>query len=1273
MWQREWLQGDVLEEQLQYWKLQLEGVEVLELPTDRARAAVASHRGAVAEFGLGRDLTQELKKLSREQGVTLFMTLLAAFQIVLSRYCGQDDVAVGTDVANRSRLETEGLIGFFVNQLVLRTDLSANPSLRELLGRVRETTLGAYAHQDLPFEKLVEELSPERDLTRSPLFQATFALQNAAPAATSLAGLKFSSFAGDELMVKFDLEVVMAESEQGLTGGLCYNQELFQQQSMMRMAEHLERLLESIASHPDSTIDQVRWLSPAQQWQLSAEFNDSSVASPHHLCFDHLLSQTVAASPDRIALGFENSSLSYQQLNDRAESLAERLSGLGAGYEQCVGVLSDRNPELVISLLGILKAGAVYLPLDPRYPAGRLEQVMRSSGSRVVISGENYRGKLSAILEQIGDQQQVVVIEVGEEHRQGEQVGEGEKERRGGRVEVEETNLAYVIYTSGSTGAPKGAMIEQGGMINHLEAKVEELRLSKEDVIGQTASQSFDISVWQMVAGLLVGARTQIIGEEASHDPGRLMREVEEERVTVVEVVPTMLRAIVEEDERKESREGSEEVIRVMVVTGEELEVGLCRRWMRGGRGVEVVNAYGPTECSDDVTQEVVSEEEELEGEDRMAIGRMMRNTIGYVSKREGEEGGIGIEGELWIGGAGVGRGYMNGAEETAARYKPDWVSGGRGKRIYGTGDRAKVRGDGRIEYLGRIDQQVKVRGHRIELGEIESVLQQGEGVKAAVVEVREDVRRGKRLVGYVEMEEGGGEEGVRGRLREKLPEWMVPSEIVRLEKLPMTANGKLDRKALPDPSEIIRASREGSGEALSPVEEIVAAIYTEVLGAEVGAATDNFFERGGHSLLATQVVSRIREALGVEIGLREIFERATVGEVASAVERERLDGRAAKAGRIGRASREGEIELSYAQARLWFMQQMEPESGAYNIATGVRLKGELRVEGMRQSLGEVVRRQEVLRTRIEEKGGHPFQVIEEAEEIEMGLVDLSGLEIEEREGEARRAGKEESRRAFDLRRGPVWRATVMRMEEREHVLLLNMHHVASDGWSTGVLIREFTKLYEGYRAGEQSKLEELAIQYADYAMWQRGWLQGEVLEEQLRYWKEQLEGVEVLVLPTDRARAAVASHRGAVAEFGLGREQTQELKKLGREQGVTLFMTLLAAFQLLLARHSSQQDIAVGTPIAGRNSKETEAIIGFFVNTLVMRGDFSHNPTTREMLRAVREVALGAYAHQEVPFEKLVEEMQPQRSLTHEPLFQVMMLYQSREQEGEGPEGIEM
>jgi amino acid adenylation domain-containing protein len=1234
VWQREQLAGETLDRQLAYWTERLaDAPALLELPTDRPRPAVQTYRGASVPVELAPELLDRLQALGRSEGATLYMTVLSAFQVLLGRYAGSEDIVVGSPIAGRTRGEVEALIGFFVNTLVLRTDLSGDPSFRELLRRVRAMTLGAYEHQDVPFEKLVAELQPERSLSHAPLFQVSFALQDTGDRGDGLQGLKAGGAGAAIEIAKFDLSLTLTATSQGLRGGLNYATDLFERGTVERMLGHLARVLEQVAEDADVRLSRLELLGGAERALVLEEWNRTDADVPADVCIHELFEAQADRTPGAVAVRFEAESLTYGALNALANRLAHHLRALGVGPDARVGICVERGPEMVAGLLAILKAGGAYVPLDPAYPADRLRYMLEDSAPAALVTQSTLAGAFAGL--------DVPVVEMDAPAAPWAQGPETNPARAG----LTPDHLAYVIYTSGSTGRPKGVMVEHRSLVNHTAWQAAAFGIGAGDTVLQRTSVSFDASVWELWTPLATGARMLLLSSDAMKDPAAIGRVMAEGGVTVAQFVPLLLQAVLGALPADVSLP-----IRVLFCGGEPLSAALVDEACSAGVG-EVVNLYGPTEATIDSTWHPSAA-----GDGRApAIGRPIANARMYVLDARGAPAPVGVAGELYVGGAGVARGYLGRAGLTAERFVPDPFSANGGARMYRTGDRGRWRADGTLEFLGRTDFQVKVRGFRIELGEVEAALLGHAGVRECVVVAREDVPGEKRLVAYVV---GGAEAGaLREHLRRELPEYMVPSAFVPLDALPLAPNGKLDRKALPAPD--FAPAEERYVAPRTPTEEVLAEIWAETLRRDRVGVTESFFALGGHSLLATRVVSRVRQVFGVEVPLRALFEGPTVAELAGRVEEMRRAGLPVLPPVVP-AGRTGALPLSFAQERLWFIDRLEPGSAVYNMPAALRLAGALDPAAMERALGEIVRRHEALRTTFGQVDGSPVQVIAPFGGFALPLEDLSALGDADREAAVRQRAGEEARRAFDLSAGPLFRAALLRLEAEEHVLLLSMHHIVSDGWSMGVFFRELSALYEAYRDGRESPLPELAVQYADYALWQREQLAGEVLERQLAYWKERLADAPALLeLPIDHPRPAVQTYRGAAVPVELAPELLERLRALGRGEGATLYMTLLAAFQVLLGKYAGSEDVVVGSPIAGRTRAEVEELIGFFVNTLVLRTDLGGDPSFRDVLRRVREATLGAYAHQEVPFEKLVAELQPERSLSHAPLFQVMFTLQ--------------
>ncbi len=1226
-WQRSWISGEALEAQIAWWRERLAGVPVLQLPADRPRPSLQSYRGAVHPFLLPAGLSETLRALSRERGTTLFMTFLAAFEALLSRYSGQEDFAVGSPLAGRNRRELEPLIGFFVNTIVLRADLAGEPGFLEVLERVRTAALGAYEHQDVPFERMVQEVAPERNLSHSPLFQVMLAFQNAPAEALELPGLALTPMADGATTSKFDISLTVFESGPQIFGQWVYGTALFEAATIARWAGHLEVFLEGLAADPGRLVSELPLLTAAEREQLLVDWNVPPADYPDEGFVHQLFEEQVEKTPDAVAVVFEGETLTYRELNARANRLAHRLRRRGAGPETLVGVSAERSFEMVVGLLAILKAGAAYVPLDPALPAERLSYMIEDAGIELLLKSDEADGESSGNL----------------------------------NVPVQPENPAYVIYTSGSTGQPKGVVVSHRALGNRLQyARAGDVLA--DDAFLQKTTISFDVSILEVFAPLLIGGRTVLAKPGGQQDPAYLVELIRDQRITYTSFPPSLLYALFEQEgfDRCDS-------LRVVITGGETVPAVLPGQFYRHLPGASLLNRYGPTEATISVTSWLC----ERDGAPlSLPIGRPTAKARVYLLDAAMQPVPVGIAGEIFLGGLCVARGYLRRPHLTAESFVPDPFADEPGARLYRTGDLARYRPDGAIEFVGRVDHQVKIRGFRVELGEIEAALARHPAVREVAVVDREEGAT-RSLAAYVVLQPADtlDEAGLRGFLLESLPAYMVPADFVALDELPLTPTGKVDRKALPEPR---RARTEAEfEEPMGPVEEILAGIFADVLGLEKVSRNGDFFALGGHSLLATQVAARVRSLLRADLALRQIFESPTVAALAQHVQAA-LRGDGGAASPIPRVDRRGDLPLSFAQERLWFMDQFQPGSAVYNIPTSVRLRGRLDVGAFLRSLREVVGRHESLRTTFAVRNGRTVQVIAPDLALPAPIVDLTGLPAALRQDAVMALALEERSRPFDLGLGPLIRAKLLRSGEEEHVVLLTLHHIVSDGWSMGVLVHEIGELYRALVSGAAPSLPDLPIQYADFAAWQRAWLSGETLEEQLGYWRRQLSGLPPLLeLPTDRLRPATQSFRGAMCHSFLPDGLLQDLRELCDREGSTLFMGLLAAFQALLRVYSRQDDLAVGSPVAGRSRLETERLIGFFLNTLVLRGEFSGRPGFRALLARTREAALGAYAHQDIPFEKLVEEMAGKRDLSHAPLFQVSFTLQNTPRQGLDLPGI--
>ncbi|MEH1970996.1 non-ribosomal peptide synthase/polyketide synthase [Nostoc sp.] len=1246
LWQRQWLQGEVLQSQLTYWQQQLASAPaLLSLPTDRPRPAVQTYNGTHQYFALSEELTTKLTKLSQEQGVTLFMTLLAAYDTLIYRYTGTEDILVGSPIANRDRSEIEGLIGFFVNTLVMRTDVSGNPSFSELLGRVRDMAMQAYSHQNLPFEMLVEALQPERDLSYTPLFQVMFVLQNAPMSQLELTGLTVRELPIKGITSRFDLTLIMQNAANGMVGLWEYNTDLFDSSTIERMTSHFVTLLESIIANPEQQISQLPLLSEVEQQQLLVDWNDTQADYPLHKCIHQLFEEEVERTPNAVAVEFENQQLTYHELNYRANQLAHHLRSLGVAADVLVGLCVERSLEMVIGLLGILKAGAAYVPLDPEYPAERLSFILEDTQASVLLTQQSLIDRLPP------NQAKLVCLDTD-----AGLISQCSQDNLISGVQAH--NLLYIIYTSGSTGQPKGIAMTQLALCNHILWHGENLKIARGAKTLQFASISFDVSFQEIFTTWCSGGTLFLIGEELRQDASALLDFLQEK------AVERMFLAFVGLQQLAEVAVSSELVnthLREIITSGEQLQITpAISQWFSKLTDCTLHNQYGPSE-SHLATSFILNNSVET-WPLLPYIGRPIANTQIYILDKFLQPVPIGVPGELYISGVLLAEGYFNRTELTREKFIPNPFSDEPDSRLYKTGDLGRYLPDGNIESLGRIDNQVKIRGFRIELGEIEAVLSQLGDVQASCAVVREDIPGNKYLAAYVvpQKEQTLTVSVVRSFLKEKLPEYMVPSAIVILEALPLTPNGKLDRRALPAP-DLHSQLLDKYVAPRNPIEEILSLIWAQVLKVELVGIHDNFFELGGHSLLATQLISRVRTSLKVELPLRSLFAAPTVAQLSEHIQRSQQQDLELTAPPILPRPKNTELPLSYAQQRLWFLDQLNPNSGFYNLLIALRLAGTLNVATLEQSLQEILHRHEALRTNFVIVDGKPSQVIQTQTNWTVSVVDLQHLPTSEQKIASQQLAQQQAIQPFELATQLLVRVTLVVLNETEHLLLVCMHHIVSDGWSMGVFVQELAALYNAYSHDKPTPLEPLPIQYADFALWQRQWFQGDVLQSQLSYWQKQLKDAPALLsLPTDRPRPSVQTFAGAYQHFALSEELTTKLTQLSQQQGCTLFMTLLAAYDTLLYRYTGVADILIGSPIANRNRGEIEGLIGFFVNTLVMRTDLSGNPSFSELLTRVREMALGAYAHQDLPFEMLVEALQPQRNLSHTPLFQVMFVLQN-------------
>ncbi|MET0398428.1 MAG: non-ribosomal peptide synthase/polyketide synthase, partial [Longimicrobiaceae bacterium] len=1216
-----WLERQDRSRAESYWRAALVGFDA---PTRLRLPKAAGHDGGDGITGSAKAVFDEaamrpLRELAARRGVTMNTLVQGAWALLLSRYAGEDDVVFGAAVSGRpAELPgVEATVGLFINSLPVRARVDSTAPAGEWLEAFQERQVRAREYEYSPLVE-VKKWSGVPD--GEPLFETLVAFDNfpvVRASGEAAGGLRVRGAAGMD-QTDYPLSLV-AHAAATLTLDLRYDRGLVEAETAERMAGHLQAALEAMAASPERPLAAVSLLREAERAQVVEAWNATAAAFPR-ACVHDLFAEWAARTPDAHAVTIADQVLTCAELQSSANRLAHRLRRLGVGPEARVGICLERSAEMVVAILAVLRAGGAYVPLDPAYPPERLRHMLADSGAAAVLT----RTELAAAVD--GYAGALVLLDAERE------AVAAEPDRAPGSG-VSPQNAAYVIYTSGSTGTPKGVVVPHLGLCNVALAQARVLGITPGDRVLQFASASFDASVFEMVMALACGG-TLCVGTREELAPGPdLLRFLRGRGITAATLPPSAL-AVLPQAELP--------ALRVLMTAGEALPAEMVERWAPGRA---LFNLYGPTEGSIWSTAARCRE-----GAGRPPIGRPIPNTAAYVLDAALQPAPVGVPGELYVGGAGVARGYLGRPDLTAERFVPDALSGEAGARLYRTGDQVRWLAAGELEYLGRSDEQVKVRGFRIELGEVEAALRGHPEVREAVVVMREDAPGDRRLVGYAVAEAAADFPAgwLRSWLKERLPEHMVPSAVVLLDGMPLTPSGKVDRRALPSPE-----SGGGVGYVApwTPVEEMLSGIWAEVLRLKKVGGEDGFFELGGHSLLAIQVVSRIREVLGVEIPLQVFFEVPTVVELAERIEALRAAGKGVVQEPIRRAPRDGPLPLSFGQQRLWLLDRLEPGSPAYNIPAALRLRGRLDVAALRGSLDVLSRRHEVLRTVFAEREGAPVQVVHPPAPVPLPVLDLRAHPAPEEE--ALRLAGEEALRPFDLARGPLLRSTLLRLGDEDSVLLFTLHHAASDGWSTDVLTREVSEAYAALSRGGEPSLPELPVQYADFAVWQRSWLSGEVLEGQLAYWRERLAGAPLLEIPTDRPRSPEADARAESHAFVLSGEASERLRTLSRREGTTLFMTALAAWQMVLGRWAGQDDVVVGTPIAGRTTRETEGLIGFFVNMLALRADLAEDPTWTGLLGRVREAALGAYAHQELPFERLVEELGGERSLTHSPVFQ--------------------
>jgi amino acid adenylation domain-containing protein len=1184
------------------------------------------------------DLEMKIKAILREHNISGNVFFLACWQVLLWRLTGQSDLIVGITCNNRVYQELQDMMGLFAKCLPVQCCLEENAKFSEVITKISESIRQVEELQEyFCWEQLVNEAHHREKL---PFFPYCFEFEERQT--TYLADE--ISFTVDKKYVCFDqfkVKLSCVDIEGGLTTEFHYDSSLFSDTAIENLAEQFSTLLESAVSNSNRLISNLQILSATERQKLLFEWNNTKADYNQKQCLHQLFESVVEQTPDAVAVVFEDEQLTYSELNARANQLAHYLRSLGVKPEVLVGICVERSLPMIIGLLAILKAGGAYVPLDPSYPKEHLAYILQDTQASVLLTQVS-------LLEVIPQHKAKVVCLDTDWHLIEQQSQEDLF------FELTTDNLAYVIYTSGSTGKPKGVQIPHIALSNFLFAMKQSPGITKEDTLLAVTTYSFDIAALELFLPIIVGGRLVITSREVALDGTQLSATLTDCQATVMQATPATWQLLL-----AANWDGNHQL---KILCGGEVLPGYLANQLQQ-RCHCLWNMYGPTETTIWSAASLVETFSKT-----VPISQPIANTQIYILDQHHQLVPVGVAGELCIGGQGLARGYFHRPDLTAEKFIPNPFSD-KAARLYKTGDLARYLPTGEIEYIGRIDYQVKIRGFRIELPEIEAALSQHSAVRETVVVVRSDSADYQQIVAYVvpQKQQTLKIAELGSFLESKLPSYMQPAAFVILEALPLTPNGKIDRKALPAP-EITQQSSSSYVPPTTPIENLLAGIWAEVLGIDKVGIDNNFFELGGHSLIATRVMSQIRQVFQIELPLRCLFEKPTIAGLAKEIETANKAGLGIETTKIEPIERTSELPLSFAQQRLWFLAQLEPNNPFYNIPAAVRLQGQLNYKALQQTFDEILRRHEALRTNFQTVEGQAVAVISQTKPLILPIIDISELPLAQIEVEIRQQAAQEAQQPFDISSDYLLRVKLLRLDAQEHIVLLTMHHIASDAWSIDVLVQELAKLYPAFcnqqpslRDATRTPLTELPIQYVDFAAWQRHWLQAQVLETQLSYWLKHLENApKVLELPIDYPRPAIQTYRGATYSFELSKELSASLNKLSQQQGSTLYMTLLAAFQTLLWRYTGQEDIVVGSPIANRNRAEIEGLIGFFVNTLVLRTNLAGNPSFEELLKQVREVALGAYAHQDLPFELLVEQLQVERSLSHTPLFQVMFVLQN-------------
>ncbi len=1223
-WQNNLFNGERIVEKEKYWLKKFEGeIPVLSLPTDYQRPAMQSFEGDNISFKLGEQLTEKLRQIAKESESTLYMVMLAAFNVLLSKYSGQEDIVIGSPIAGRPHADLQNVLGMFVNTLAMRNYPSGKKSFREFLKEVKGNALRAYENQDYQFEELVDKLNITRDLSRNPLFDVMFAMQNMDMGEARLEGLTIKPYSSDNKISKFDITLTASEAGKEILLNIEYCIKLFNKDTIGRMGRHYENIIKKVTENPDSELRLIDIITEEERHQILLEFNDTEAEYPKNKTIHQLFEEQEKKTSNSVAVMYEDKHLTYRELNEKANQLARILRDKGAGPESIVGIMAERSLEMIVGILGILKAGGAYLPIDPEYPQERIEYMLEDSGAQLLLTQ-------SWLIDNIKTSKESIILD-------DENLYKGDKENLSHSDNP--NDLAYVIYTSGTTGKPKGAMIEHNSAINTLRDIYNNYPIAENESYLLKTAYTFDVSVSELFGWIFGAAKLVILKAKAEKDPYEIVNSIEKYRITHINFVPSMFNMFLEIlDISKWNKMSS---LKYIMIAGEAITKELVREIGKISTDAIFVNLYGPTEAA------IYATGYKLNCDDRyikVPIGKPIANTKVYIVDKSSNLQPIGVAGELCIAGDGLARGYLNSPKLTAEKFVDNPFR--QGTRMYRTGDLARWLPDGNIEFLGRIDHQVKIRGYRIELGEIENKLVEHGDIKETVVVAKDDNSGGKYLCAYVAAEKMLTVTELREYLAKDLPDYMIPSYFMQMDKLPLTSNGKIDRKALPEPDNSVSTGTEYEAPR-NEIEEKLVEIWKEVLYVEKIGINDSFFELGGHSLKATSLSAKIHKQLNVEVPLKVIFNKPTIKGISEYIKETEASIYAA----IEKAEEKDYYKASSAQRRIYTLQQFNPDSTSYNMPGAVEIDGKLDKAKLEEAFNKLIQRHESLRTSFELRKEEIVQIIHKEVEFEVEYSELQPNASKESIEEA----INKTVRTFDLGRAPLLRVGLLKIQAEKYILIYDMHHIISDGVSMGILTKEFAEVYGG------KELKELRLQYKDYAEWQNRQRETERMKRQEEYWIDTFRGeIPALNLPTAYARPALQSFEGDSISFEIEEKLTEKLRNIAKQTEGTMYMVLLAVINILLSKYSGQEDIVIGSPIAGRPHADLESIMGIFINTLAMRNYPSGEKTVREFIKEVKVNALKAYENQDYQFEELVEKINLARDMSRNPLFDVMFILQN-------------